>query len=336
MPCAAPTTDDAQVCNGDNKSAAWYTAFYYLAEHVREATLGAVNHKGLYAFIGPKGRYINHSNPMVRKRTAGTLSRIVHTKRYAQDMRNAYLEDDVVFEKASKSICEALRAAQGFNDVELREWIVGTCWPDVRCGLVNEAGEWRHELNPSRLDCEMSMLFASCQRSCEEADSAEAASREAERAFSAMLHVMAFDHLEATQVRLLVDQGYFGTASFGERLAAEDKPVYLIRFADSSRAVFSGIWRVSKDRPFVIGRYTDCDAFELSEKVSRVHCQVLWKNGIWYLEDLGSRNGSLVHREDARFHVAKADGAADSFRLEFGDAIELPDDSVYSFVASIA
>jgi len=273
---------------------------------------------------------------MVRRRTAGTLSRIVHTSRYAQDMRNAYMQDAEIFDRASADICEALCTTSGFEGDELREWLVDTCWPDVRHGLVNEAGEWRHELNLHRVDCEMSMLFASCQRLCEEADSPEAAIRQAERAFSAMLYVMAFDHLEATQVRLLVDQGYFGTASFGERLAAEDKPVYLIRFADSSRAVFSGIWRVSKDRPFVIGRYTDCDAFELSEKVSRVHCQVLWKNGVWYLEDLGSRNGSLVHREDARFHVAKADGAADSFRLEFGDAIELPDDSVYSFVASIA
>ena len=324
MPCAAPTTDDVQINVDQGKNTAWYTAFFYLAERVRGATFGVVNHKGLYAFIGPKGRYINHSNPTVRKRTAGTLSRIVHTKRYAQDMRNAYLMDNAIFDKASEGICEALCAAQGFNGAELRDWLVGVCWPDVRRGLVNEAGEWRHELNLPRLDCEMSMLFASCQRSYDKAAASEDAIHKAKEMLSAMLYVLAFGHLEIAKARLLVDQGFSGNAAYGEGLDDEDKPVYLIRFADSSRASFAGIWRVSKNKPFVIGRYTDCDAFELSEEVSRIHCQIFWKDGAWYLEDMGSRNGSVVYRGDKHVNVAKSHGAENPFRLEFGDIIELP------------
>lgn len=335
----------------DDRNAAWYTAFYFLAEHVRQATDGAINYKQLYALVGSKGRYINHTNPTVRKRTAGTLSRIIHTKRYVEDMQNAYGEDSSVFNCAAENVCACIRDRRSNSEFDVSRWIVDVCWPDVRAGLVNEAGEWRRELDLFRLDYEMSMLFGSC-RSGEDAvdDGCEAllasfdgksAAKRAESMLSALFHAIAFGCLETGVARALVD-GRRLDATPGERCldasstegcsGVDGTRACLIRFANSRRAVLSGFWTVSKDEPFEIGRYSDCSAIELSGEVSRVHCRIKWERESWFIEDAGSRNGGKVYRSGTC--VCEARGGADAtFPLEFGDVIELPDGSTYLFAA---
>jgi CheY-like chemotaxis protein len=46
--------------------------------------------------------------------------------------------------------------------------------------------------------------------------------------------------------------------------------------------------------PFVIGRDTDCDLRLLDPSISRRHCRLDWQDGRLTIEDLGSRNGTLV------------------------------------------
>ena len=47
----------------------------------------------------------------------------------------------------------------------------------------------------------------------------------------------------------------------------------------------------------VIGRGADSDVVIKDLKASRRHCQLTRQNGGFLLEDLGSRNGTLVHGE---------------------------------------
>ena len=53
---------------------------------------------------------------------------------------------------------------------------------------------------------------------------------------------------------------------------------------------------VVKDR-FVIGRGRHCDLVIDSGKVSREHAVLVRENGGWYIEDLGSSNGTWFRRE---------------------------------------
>lgn len=74
----------------------WDSAFYRFAEGIRSLSRGAINYKILYALVGTNGRYVNHSNALVRKRTAAAFSRLIHSSRYADDLRESYHRDDEV------------------------------------------------------------------------------------------------------------------------------------------------------------------------------------------------------------------------------------------------
>lgn len=353
---------DARPHGASEKSAAWSTAFFFLAEHLRDITDGALNHKKLYALVSSKGRFINHSNPTVRKRTAGTLSRIIHTRRYMQDMRDAYCDDVGTFDHAAGRVCAEIREAQHDDGFDLVNWLIEKCWPDVRRGLVSEAGEWRDELDLFRLDYEMSMLFDYCRKGAVgdalngvfPAGGTRSAgySGEADVAamlLSAMLYAIAFGHLDVGWSRAFIDGHQRGGSPFEERIegallqdnllrSAEgaSMPVRacLVRFTDSTRARLSGFWAISEEEVFAIGRYTDCQAIELSREVSRIHCRILYKDGAWLLEDAGSRNGCRVHRDGARLRVTSDEDAEHVLSLQFGDDIELPGGSTYAFTST--
>lgn len=53
---------------------------------------------------------------------------------------------------------------------------------------------------------------------------------------------------------------------------------------------------ISKDR-FVIGRGKHCDLVINSGKVSREHAQITNEDGVWYIEDLGSSNGTWYNKQ---------------------------------------
>ena len=53
---------------------------------------------------------------------------------------------------------------------------------------------------------------------------------------------------------------------------------------------------VSKDR-FVVGRGRHCDLVVESPKVSREHAAIVHEGDGWFIEDLGSSNGTWLRRE---------------------------------------
>ncbi|MFQ5551511.1 MAG: FHA domain-containing protein, partial [Gemmatimonadales bacterium] len=52
-------------------------------------------------------------------------------------------------------------------------------------------------------------------------------------------------------------------------------------------------WCFAKD--FRIGRDVACELFLNSDRVSRVHAEVICENGHWWVRDLGSRNGTFLN-----------------------------------------
>ena len=65
----------SQVCDCVHEHG-WDSAFYRFAETIRDLTCGGCNHKHIYALVGTRGRYINHSNPVVRKRIRAAMQPI--------------------------------------------------------------------------------------------------------------------------------------------------------------------------------------------------------------------------------------------------------------------
>ena len=163
----------------------------------------------------------------------------------------------------------------------------------------------------------------------------------AESMLSALFHVIAFGCLETGMARALVDGRRSAAASAEMRSDGSSDKVCsgveaaracLMRFAGSGYALLSGFWLVPRDKPFEIGRYSDCQAIEPSGEVSRVHCRIKWENESWLIEDVGSRNGGKVYRDGTC--VCEAHGEADTaFPLKFGDVIKLPGGSTYLFAA---
>ena len=47
----------------------------------------------------------------------------------------------------------------------------------------------------------------------------------------------------------------------------------------------------------MIGRDTHCDLSVLDEALSSHHARITFHHGQWWLEDLNSRNGTLLNRE---------------------------------------
>lgn len=55
-----------------------------------------------------------------------------------------------------------------------------------------------------------------------------------------------------------------------------------------------------KPGEYVVGRDPTCDVIILDPYVSRRHAKISYRNGAWFIEDLGSRNGTFVNGEDIR------------------------------------
>ena len=51
---------------------------------------------------------------------------------------------------------------------------------------------------------------------------------------------------------------------------------------------------VRRKKRVLIGRGDDCDIKLVSDRVSRHHCEILYKDGHYELRDLGSTNGTYV------------------------------------------
>jgi len=367
----------------EGKPREWHTAFYYLAEHLRTYSGGVVNHKALYAYVGTDGRYINHDNPLVRKRTAGALSRIIHTKRYAADMCGRYVQNSLVFDNAARAVCEILRTAGPHIDAEVAKYLMEACWPDVRHGLENEKSESRPDLNMLRIDQEMKALLnkvgALVTRASTNHDSgatktqyslvdisgspslgtsySSAVASEtgasggyatevalgassgymaitnelspAESLLSAIFHVIAFGNMDFTYARTLINENPTGALPrIGNEVSAQHaidpRRACIIKFKDERRRTVENYWVVKAGSPFTIGRYTDCSLIESDQGISRIHGVVYRRGGVWFYEDMSSRNGSrIVDSSGKQQYESSKDGTRKPIELHEGDMIVL-------------
>jgi len=55
-----------------------------------------------------------------------------------------------------------------------------------------------------------------------------------------------------------------------------------------------------KEGEYIIGRDPACQVVLPDPYVSRKHVRLFYRDGKWYVEDLGSRNGTYINGEDIR------------------------------------
>ena len=320
----------SQVCDCVHEHG-WDSAFYRFAESIRDLTCGGCNHKHIYALVGTRGRYINHTNPIVRKRTAAALSRLMHSSRYAADMRKGYADDSSVFSQAAASLIEMLRNATDLDDAGLFDFVLHTSWPELLRGLESERRAGR-EIDPLRMTCESREVvrWGEQQAACGHAPLAEL--------LAACFRTMAFGCLDDRFARTLCSrtpQELQEPSDAGDERAQDG--ACLVRVADGNGPCILGVWCVDADRPFSIGRFSSCDAIEADPVVSRLHCRVFMLDDTWFLEDGGSTHGTRVLRDAGGgltcvFDSGEGDGPR-TFPLEFGDRIVLAGRSTYWFCA---
>lgn len=320
----------SQVCDCVHEHG-WDSAFYRFAESIRDLTCGGCNHKHIYALVGTRGRYINHTNPIVRKRTAAALSRLMHSSRYAADMRKGYADDSSVFSQAAASLIEMLRNATDLDDAGLFDFVLHTSWPELLRGLESERRAGR-EIDPLRMACESREVvrWGEQQAACGRAPLAEL--------LAACFRTMAFGCLDDRFARTLCSrtpQELQEPPDAGDERARDG--ACLIRVGDGGGPCVLGVWCVDADRPFSIGRFSSCDAIEADPVVSRLHCRVFMLDDTWFLEDGGSTHGTRVLRDAGGglacvFDSGEGDGPR-TFPLEFGDRIVLAGRSTYWFCA---
>lgn len=320
----------SQVCDCVHEHG-WDSAFYRFAESIRDLTCGGCNHKHIYALVGTRGRYINHTNPIVRKRTAAALSRLMHSSRYAADMRKGYADDSSVFSQAAASLIEMLRNATDLDDAGLFDFVLHTSWPELLRGLESERRAGR-EIDPLRMACESREVvrWGEQQAACGHAPLAEL--------LAACFRTMAFGCLDDRFARTLCSrtpQELQEPPDVGDGRAQDG--ACLVRVADGDGPCILGVWCVDADRPFSIGRFSSCDAIEADPVVSRLHCRVFMLDDTWFLEDGGSTHGTRVLRDSGGgpacvFDSGEGDGPR-TFPLEFGDRIVLAGRSTYWFCA---
>ena len=78
--------------------------------------------------------------------------------------------------------------------------------------------------------------------------------------------------------------------------------------SSSDDSVIKKNYRLSSD-PVVIGRHPECSIQIDDGSVSRHHAKVTSVDGAWYLEDLGSRNGTFLNGQSINDQTRLYDGA---------------------------
>ncbi|MEG0418084.1 FHA domain-containing protein [Gordonibacter sp.] len=323
-------TEQARTFDVPGENDGWHTAFYYFAEHVRSLSRGHVNHKILYSYLGTNGHYINHDNPTIRKRTAAVLSRLIHTQRYVQDFQQSYERDPQVFDRAALLLCSSLCDFADYSEKELVAYFCGPLWIDVERGMAYEHEDGRSTLNLNRIAHEMCSLFARC-----EVLALKRGVKPLTLIASSYFHLLTFGCLDLRLVYEIADETQLMALGDAKETVKQGARACLIGYCASEEHAVVDWWVLESERPFVIGRYTDCDLIETSPRVSRRHCRIIHRDGCWYFEDSESKHGSLILRDGNVVYDSDRDGCS-PFKLSFGDRITLAGVSNYWFGALLA
>lgn len=337
------------------KERGWYTAFYYFAEHVRILTNGAINHKQTYSYVGENAQYINNDNPTIRKRTAAALSRLMHSPKYAVEMRARHAEDPEVFATAASVLTKAIQEHSSLSSDEIYAYFRTVAWPEIELGLENECESGRPGINMRQLNTEMteflrqdlnSALHLSATGSTPDPRAADPSTlafakmgmtppRYCESIVATILYVMTYGHLDESLMHAITDKT--PTMSFAPvkvELPETANRVCIVRLGNPSSYSIGGVWEIDPDEPFTIGRYTDCSAIESDPSVSRLHCRIAHDGDGWVLEDMGSTNGTQVMSKGGEIlYDSREQGAARRTRIHEGDRILLADNVSFWFGA---
>lgn len=83
-------------------------------------------------------------------------------------------------------------------------------------------------------------------------------------------------------------------------------------------------WVLNRNRPLNIGRNDSCDITLPDRQVSRQHARIFWQGDGYFIEDLGSKNGTHLNGEEIKTPMRLQDGdeiqIALRFKLAFVDA----------------
>lgn len=82
-----------------------------------------------------------------------------------------------------------------------------------------------------------------------------------------------------------------------------EKPTHVLIRMDGSEV--GKVIRLNRERQFVIGRRHDCDLVLNYEGVSRQHARLVYAGGAFFVQDLGSANGTLVQGRAISRHQLK-------------------------------
>jgi hypothetical protein len=103
------------------------------------------------------------------------------------------------------------------------------------------------------------------------------------------------------------------------KTAGESAMLVLQRGAEAGRR-----WPLNRARPLTVGRSEECDISLPDRQVSRLHARVVWQEDQYFLEDLGSKNGTHLNGQEVQSPVPLQDGdevqIALRFKLAFVDA----------------
>jgi pSer/pThr/pTyr-binding forkhead associated (FHA) protein len=110
----------------------------------------------------------------------------------------------------------------------------------------------------------------------------------------------------------------------GDRLAGQRKPE-IVLFINSDQTQES--MRHFTQPEIIIGRDPNCDLSMMDETLSAHHARLAYHHGQWWLEDLGSTNGTLLNR--VRLTTAAVVITGDKFKcgnIVFSIQIESPEE----------
>ncbi|WP_102371673.1 FHA domain-containing protein [Enorma phocaeensis] len=300
----------------------WDSAFYRFAEGIRIITGGAVNHKAIYALVGTNARYANHANPLVRKRTAAALSRLIHSTRYAAEMRERFQDDPELFVSAGSDLACRVSEASSQSVCELLDVIDVDLFPSLLEGFASEARAGRPELNVSRIERELRGLGSWARHQCTCGNSPLPV------LFEALLHMLAFGCIPNQLAHLLVcDTPVAVAAPSNQELPAPSTQGCLVKIDPAAPCELLGLWPIEHGVA-TLGRFTDTTIIESDPYVSRLHCRVYAYADGWFVEDAHARYGTRVLRRGADHayepvYDSLGEGAGSTFELRPGDVIEL-------------
>ncbi len=75
----------------------------------------------------------------------------------------------------------------------------------------------------------------------------------------------------------------------------ESKKTLRLKLVTSLGPVLKSEWVLTPGKEYIIGRSPESDVLLLDSYVSRYHAKIFYRDGSWWIVDLGSRNGTLVN-----------------------------------------